>query len=396
MKKILVLAAVLALGLPATGRAVNYSYDLGIANRDITFSDGELVAGASVRIYARVTNWGTKDISGYVTFYKSESLIGDSQVVTVRPNASYDDVWVDFIVPNGSFNIRAEIKGTTPQDENRANDVAISQLFNPLPDTDGDGIPDSRDNCKNVANPDQKDSDADGLGDVCDPYPNDSLNRPPAPPPAANTNSNSNTTNQLTVNVNQPSNLNLNSNRNSNINANAPRNINSVSNANASAGAAANSNQNINIVANGSAGASSTASSTDTLVPLDSTGFSDSGLVGVEVKYRRVSWNTFDFSASPDPANLSRTVFWRFGDGETGSGETARHVFKRAGDYQVVVEATDSRGKASRAAARVSISFFNFGNWMLWLVLAGLAGAAIALGVVVARAGKREADTDNL
>jgi len=35
-------------------------------------------------------------------------------------------------------------------------------------DTDGDGIPDSRDNCTMLKNPDQKDSDGDGYGDACD------------------------------------------------------------------------------------------------------------------------------------------------------------------------------------------------------------------------------------
>lgn len=39
-------------------------------------------------------------------------------------------------------------------------------------DRDGDGIPDSVDNCKHQFNPDQTDSDGDGLGDVCDPTPN--------------------------------------------------------------------------------------------------------------------------------------------------------------------------------------------------------------------------------
>jgi hypothetical protein len=38
----------------------------------------------------------------------------------------------------------------------------------PPVDTDGDGIPDSEDNCPLVSNPDQADSDADGIGDACE------------------------------------------------------------------------------------------------------------------------------------------------------------------------------------------------------------------------------------
>jgi YVTN family beta-propeller protein len=35
-------------------------------------------------------------------------------------------------------------------------------------DTDGDGIPDSEDNCPSVSNPDQADSNNNGVGDICE------------------------------------------------------------------------------------------------------------------------------------------------------------------------------------------------------------------------------------
>jgi len=44
------------------------------------------------------------------------------------------------------------------------------------PDTDGDGVPDSVDNCPFVPNPDQSDVNASGLGDACDPTPYLGLN----------------------------------------------------------------------------------------------------------------------------------------------------------------------------------------------------------------------------
>jgi len=40
-----------------------------------------------------------------------------------------------------------------------------------ITDTDGDGIPDDRDNCPTIANPTQADTDGDGVGDACDAAP---------------------------------------------------------------------------------------------------------------------------------------------------------------------------------------------------------------------------------
>jgi hypothetical protein len=55
----------------------------------------------------------------------------------------------------------------------------------PPPDKDNDGIPDFRDNCPTVYNPDQKDSDSNGKGDVCDDawQAEVKLHPPPPPPP---------------------------------------------------------------------------------------------------------------------------------------------------------------------------------------------------------------------
>lgn len=49
----------------------------------------------------------------------------------------------------------------------------------PPPDKDKDGIPDFRDNCVGIANPDQADIDRDGIGSACD----DPEQAPPTPPP---------------------------------------------------------------------------------------------------------------------------------------------------------------------------------------------------------------------
>ena len=57
---------------------------------------------------------------------------------------------------------------------NRSADIEVGggdEQGPPVIDTDQDGVLDSEDNCVDTPNTDQTDSDGDGIGDVCDPFP---------------------------------------------------------------------------------------------------------------------------------------------------------------------------------------------------------------------------------
>lgn len=51
--------------------------------------------------------------------------------------------------------------------------TALNRAAETGTDSDNDGTPDDADNCPNLANPDQADSDVDLIGDACDPFPDE-------------------------------------------------------------------------------------------------------------------------------------------------------------------------------------------------------------------------------
>ncbi len=91
-------------------------------------------------------------------------------------------------IPNNEDNCPTMFNPIRPQYTNRAqadyDGDGIGDICDPYPtcatndascpifdtkDRDGDGVPNIKDNCPDVANPDQSDVDGDGLGDACDP-----------------------------------------------------------------------------------------------------------------------------------------------------------------------------------------------------------------------------------
>ncbi len=158
--------------------------DLSISETDITFSKDIILAGNSVTLYARVFNVGDTDVSGFVEFLNNKKEIANPQPISLKPN-TYDDVFVTWKPTAGNYNIESKIISTNPADENIENNVTIKKDIFIDPDTDHDGIGDSKD--PDVDNdgltsdeektlktdPLKADTDGDGISDKIDVFPLD-------------------------------------------------------------------------------------------------------------------------------------------------------------------------------------------------------------------------------
>lgn len=128
--------------------------DLSITATDITFSKDSPLEGETVRVFARVFNLGETDVYGFVVFLNGGKEMTDPQPISVKVN-TYDDVFIDWEVIAGTYNIQAKIVGTNLTDDNPDNDIALQEDYFVDLDTDGDRIGNTKD----------LDDDNDGLSD---------------------------------------------------------------------------------------------------------------------------------------------------------------------------------------------------------------------------------------
>ncbi len=106
-------------------------------------------------------------VDGSGRVYVSDTL--NSRIQVFDSDGTYITKWGTLGVGNGEFNQPRDID----VDDSGKVYVADSgnhriQVFSLTFDTDDDGAPDDTDNCPDVDNPDQADTDGDGIGDACD------------------------------------------------------------------------------------------------------------------------------------------------------------------------------------------------------------------------------------
>ncbi len=389
----------LAVGLffiPTTAFAATYNYDLGIRPEDISFEPATFLVGDTVRIYATVRNFGRKDARANVLFLQGATPIGDAQRVSVRAIGFADEVFVDLVVPSRPFNVLVSLREPSPEDENSSNDQALSPIFTPVNDTDRDGIADEKDNCSIVANSNQKDTDGDGKGDLCDddidndgltneqerklgtdPYKPDtdgdgvidSKDAYPLDPkrsavtPAGSNTSNTTSTKSL-PNTTSPSSASP---------PPAPVPTGSSGSKVPASGSSASTPSSKLDIRSGAALAPlllkipKSGSSTEITIPEPRK--TDKNTLRVSVRVERKGWNRFAFFANAYGAKGAIIYTWEFGDGRGGIGQNLEHQFRRSGDYHVTLKVQDSTKQKTSDSVDISISFWNLHNSQLWILV---------------------------
>lgn len=174
-----------SLGTLCPGDYAEDTVSLGVrrnGNTNSSFSGGQTLAGGVVAAagVSSTTPGGVTLPANWLTYVSQDQLIIDAvpfPVVstTAGANAGPGTINVSRTV-DYSFTGDKATAGT--ESHTITDQITVSYSILPVtdaqctpavPDEDGDGVPDSEDNCPSAANPNQEDVDLDDIGDVCDP-----------------------------------------------------------------------------------------------------------------------------------------------------------------------------------------------------------------------------------
>ena len=108
-------------------------------------------------------NNGSNSGSAYVFIRSGGSWVRQAKL-TAPDGASSEYFGVSVAVDGDT----AAVIGVRYDDDNGSNSGSAYVYSLTLPDNDEDGVPDGQDNCPDISNPDQADSDYDTLGNACD------------------------------------------------------------------------------------------------------------------------------------------------------------------------------------------------------------------------------------
>ena len=113
--------------------------------------------------------WGPLSLSNAASYTGSGMMLAALGDYSIQPGSPAQDD-IPLSSPNGVLAPDHDFFNNPRKQPNTgAVDVGAVELQVALLDTDSDGIPDIRDNCTLIPNPDQLDSNGDGFGNVCDP-----------------------------------------------------------------------------------------------------------------------------------------------------------------------------------------------------------------------------------
>lgn len=339
------------------------SIDLALDGSSISFSQSTLYVGDTVRIYARVRNVGDTDATAYVLFYQGGMVIGQSQPVSLRASGNPDEVFVDFTVPDGTFNIRAVLQGSTPQDTNPDNDTAITPLYSPISDADRDGVVDDSDNCVNDANADQLDTDKDEKGDACDTDDDgDGVSdaNDPAPLDATKTG----IPEPKPVVVAAPV-------------TTAPVPSTATPASSSSSNAPSTTTASTTTVSSATSTAATTVESAVAALTSSTSKLTTSPLARFTSK--QIDWRTYEFTLADQPEDGVR-FSWDFGDGATSVQPQITHAFSGPGTYTITLAIVNTDGTTLSDAQTFDVSFFHLDNPQVMMLIGVLIAALFLFG----------------